>query len=214
MSFCVRSAVVLAAIAAFLPAALGAPPQRAKPPAVAYSEADILGRADAALDALARMSADFVQVGASGRSLSGRLYVSRPGKLRFEYLPPAPLEIVSDGTTVIIRDRKLKTRDTYPVGKTPLKFLLAEHVRLARDAKVTGVVQQEGSASVFVEDPSTTGGTSKIEIVFGLPAFSLQGWVVTDPQGYVTTVSLKNISPSVPEDPNLFSIDFSRPLSP
>ena len=44
------------------------------------------------------MIGDFVQIGPDGRKSEGKLYVQRPGKIRFEYAQPATMEIVSDGT--------------------------------------------------------------------------------------------------------------------
>ena len=58
----------------------------------------------------------------------GTLYVQRPGRLRFEYARPATLEIIADGTSVAVRDRKLATQDVYFIGQTPLKFLLKERI--------------------------------------------------------------------------------------
>ncbi len=33
-----------------------------------------------------------------GRRRTGKLYVLRPGKLRFDYNPPSQLEVVADGS--------------------------------------------------------------------------------------------------------------------
>ena len=50
-----------------------------------------------------------MQVGGNGRRAQGRLYLQKPGKPRFEYKPPATLEIVADGNSVVIRDSKVGT---------------------------------------------------------------------------------------------------------
>ena len=66
----------------------------------ALSEQATVAKANAALNSLSTMSADFSQVSGDGRRLTGLVYVQRPGKLRFEYNKPSTLEIVSDGSTV------------------------------------------------------------------------------------------------------------------
>ena len=57
--------------------------------------------------------------------------------MRFEYAPPATLEIVADGLSVAVHDRKTATKDIYFISQTPLKFLLLkDQVDLSRDVKI------------------------------------------------------------------------------
>jgi outer membrane lipoprotein-sorting protein len=189
----------------------GVTPARVQPAAaVATSPAAILDRVNASLNAMNVLQADFVQTGANGRRSEGRLYVVKPGRLRFEYDPPNPVEIVADGSKVAIRDRKLNTQDIYPIGQTPLKFLLKENVDIARDTKVVDVENGKDLVGVTIEDKSTFGGTSRVELRFDPRSYALKQWTVTDPQGYQTTVNLKNASATKPDDPFIFSIDYTR----
>ena len=79
-----------------------------------------------------------------GRQVSGVLYLQRPGKLRFEYNKPSTMEVVSDGSTVLVRDRKLNTSDPYPISQTPLKFLLSAKIDLVHDVSVKRVATEPG----------------------------------------------------------------------
>ncbi len=178
--------------------------------AVDLSPKAILDHVNASLNAMTVMTADFVQVSGNGRRSEGRLYVQKPGRLRFEYDPPNPVEIVADGSKVAIRDRKLNTQDVYPIGQTPLKFLLKDQVDITRDTKVVDVQPGRDLVSVTIEDRSTFGGTSRVEMRFDPRTYVLKQWTVTDPQGFETTVNLKNISPTKPDDPNIFSLDYMR----
>ena len=92
-------------------------------------------RANAWLDAARVMTADFVQIGPDGRRSEGQLSVVRPGHMRFEYTEPPRFEIVADGRSVAIVDKKLNTQDEYFIGQTPLKFLLSDHIDMARDTQ-------------------------------------------------------------------------------
>ena len=83
------------------------------------------------------MSGKFVQIGADGRRASGHFYMQKPGKVRFEYDPPSPIDIIADGSSVVVRDRRLATQDLYPLSQTPLRFLLADRIDLMRDTHVT-----------------------------------------------------------------------------
>jgi outer membrane lipoprotein-sorting protein len=165
-------------------------------------------KANAYFNNAATMVGDFVQVGADGRRSEGKLYVQRPGRLRFEYAQPASLEVVADGTKVAIRDRKLSTQDLYFIQQTPLKFLLKDKIDLAKDTKVLDVTNDPNNTTIIIEDGTTLGGTSKIRLMFDPATYQLKQWLVTDPQGYDTLVSLYNMDFKEKPDPSLFSINY------
>ena len=152
------------------------------------------------------MTADFVQIGADGRRSEGKLYVLKPGRLRFEYAQPATMEIIADGVSVAIRDRKLQTQQLYFVSQTPLKFLLKDELNLKKDVKIAGVSSDPKTTTITIEDSSTFGGTSTIKLNFDRQAFALQQWEVTDPQGYQTLVTLHNVDLKTVPDRSLFRI--------
>lgn len=165
---------------------------RTSAPASVEDAVELLNRYFNGLQAL---RADFVQVGGDGRRASGKLAIERPGRMRFAYDPPATLEIASDGRSVEVKDTRLGTRDVYSIGQTPLKFLVKDRIDLAKDAKVLGAASDKGLLSLRLEDRATLGGTSRITIEYDLGGNVLRGWRVVDPQGYLTTVILRNVGP-------------------
>jgi outer membrane lipoprotein-sorting protein len=172
-----------------------------------------IARANAYLNSVTTMIADFAQSGA-GRRFDGKLYIHRPGRLRFQYLPPATLQIIADGTSVAIQDRRIKPEpDIVLIGQTPLKFLLADKIDLARDTKVLDVSSDPQSVAIKIEDRATFGGTSRIKLIFDPVSFQLRQWVVDDPQGNQTLVSLSNVDTLTPPDPALFKINYERMLN-
>ena len=54
------------------------------------------------------------------------------------------------------------------------------------------------------------GGVSRIKLIFDQKNFALKQWVVKDPQGYETTVSLANLDFKTKPDPDLFKINMER----
>ena len=42
----------------------------------------------------------------------GPFLLQKPGKVRFDYAPPSPIEIISDGSSIAVRDRKLAPRSS------------------------------------------------------------------------------------------------------
>jgi outer membrane lipoprotein-sorting protein len=171
---------------------------------------EIIERVNAALNAVPYMSADFTQVGANGKRLTGVLSVLKPGRLRFDYDPPATVNIIADGNQVAITDRKLRTQDLYQIGQTPLKFILKPGLDLARDTAVTGIEREKDRLTINLEDKSTFGGTSKIALMFDPATLTLRQWVVTDPQGYETLIRLENIDTKTRPENDYFVINRLR----
>ena len=174
--------------------------------APATGEKPSVERINAYFNGINGLIADFVQTGPDGRRYNGKLYIQRPGKMKFEYSPPSPLEIISDGRTVAVRDRKANTQDNYLVGQTPLKFLLRDKIDVARDSKVISLNQAGADAVLLLEDRQTVGGTSRIRLTFDNGSMALKGWTVTDPQGYDTKVALSNLNMAARPNAALFVI--------
>lgn len=197
------------------PPALKVTPAAAPATATPKNEAPpSLDRINGYFNAMRGMQADFIQMAPDGRRFGGILYLLRPGRMRFEYHPPATLEVVSDGRSVAIRDRKLKTQDSYFIGQTPLKFLLQPKIDIAKDSKVTDLKRAGAEIVLMLEDRSTLGGTSRIRVVFDGESYALKEWTVTDPQGNDTRVTLSNLNLAALPDKGLFVIDEQKLIEP
>jgi outer membrane lipoprotein-sorting protein len=187
-------------------AAVGAPSAIA----LETDPATLLAQANGYFNGIATLTGTFVQIGPDGRRIGGKLTLAKPGRLRFDYDQPSPLEVVADGTSVAVRDRKLATQDLYFISQTPLKFLLREKIDLARDLSVTDVTNDPGGVRIMLEDRATLGGTSKIQLFFDNEVKTLSQWRITDPQGYQTTVQLSNLQKGKTVDAGLFFINYGR----
>jgi outer membrane lipoprotein-sorting protein len=170
----------------------------------------LVEKANGYLTAVQTLVGNFVQVGPDGSRTDGRFYLQKPGRIRFEYNPPSPIELIADGSSVVVRDRKLATQDVYPLSQTPLRFLLAERIDLLKDTSVVGAYADDTFVTVVIEEKQTFGGTHRVMMMFGARDNQLRQWTITDPQGYDTTVALYNTDASKKPDPTLFKIDYTR----
>src|SRR5262249_49575143 len=50
------------------------------------------------LSSVQTMVGNFVQVGPDGRRVEGTFAIQKPGKVRFQYKPPSPIDIIADGS--------------------------------------------------------------------------------------------------------------------
>jgi len=158
------------------------------------------------------MTGTFTQIDPDGVRRTGDFYMQKPGRVRFEYDPPSPMELISNGQSVAVRDRRLNTQDITPLGQTPLRFLLAERVDLANDSNVSGIFQDERFITVVMQHQVPMMGTYRLLVLFDAKTTALKQWIVTDPQGYDTQVTLNNVQVNKRPDPSLFVINFERML--
>jgi len=170
----------------------------------------LVDRINGYLSGMQVLSGKFVQVGPDGRRTQGDFFISKPGKVRFEYDDPSPIELIADGTSVVVRDRRLATQDVYPLSQTPLRFLLADKVDLTKDTHLLAVYADDVFITVVVEERNGIVGTSRLMIMFNASNMQLKQWTVTDPQGYDTTVAVYNLDTSRRPDPSLFRIDYTN----
>jgi outer membrane lipoprotein-sorting protein len=190
------------------------PDPRRNIPANLFATFDANQKAQAAkvssyLSSLQTLVGNFVQVGPDGSKTKGDFYIQKPGKVRFEYDDPSPIAIIADGSSLVVRDRKLATQDIYPLSQTPLRFLLSDRIDLLKDTNVVAVTSDEVYISVTIEEKQALIGTSRLMLMIGTKDGQLKQWTVTDPQGYDTTVAVYNLDANKKVDPGLFKIDFT-----
>lgn len=162
-----------------------------------------LAGASKALQSQSRLQGGFVQIGPDGSVAKGKFYLSRPGKIRFEYLPPAALLVVADGSTVAIQDNRLKTFNRAPLRSTPMYFFLKPNIDLAKDSKVVRVAKQSGTLAIAVKDKSGQSD-GVLTLLFDPSSYELRQWLIEDGAGGVTRVALNNVERVAKFEPSLF----------
>lgn len=164
------------------------------PAAIATSNAD-LAAVTAHLRATETMTADFIQTDRAGKTLTGKLSLKRPGKIRFQYQPGVPILIVGDGKSLYFIDYSVKQVSRWPIGNSPLGVLLDPSRDISRFAKAlpTGdprILLLEARDPRHAEYGVITMAFSRNA---AMPAgLKLEGWVMVDAQNNRTSVKLSN----------------------
>ena len=192
------AAVLLAILVTFV-----ALPARAE---LSQHDRETVQRVEAYLNSVRSLAADFVQIGPNGETAKGKVYLRRPGKLRFEYAPPSPLLLVADGRWLVLEDKELHHVDRWPVGDTPLAILIADRVNLGENVQVTEVKRAGGVLRVTVVDRKRPG-EGHLTMIFNETPLELRQWEVHDARGGVTHVSLHDPKVNVQLADNLFFYD-------
>ncbi len=158
------------------------------------------------LNGLTTVESDFTQVNGDGTVSTGRIFIQRPGRVRFEYAPPDKALVLASGGQVAIFDGKSnQPPEQYPLSKTPLNLILGANVDLTRAKMVVSHVADGTSTRVKAQDPGHPEyGT--IELVFTEGPVELRQWVITDDLGQQTTVILGAMTKGNSYQPSPFSI--------
>jgi outer membrane lipoprotein-sorting protein len=154
------------------------------------------------------LTGEFVQFGPRGEQTGGTFYISRPGKIRFNYEKPSPIRVVADGKSVVVNNKKLDTWDIYPLDKTPLKLLLSDKIDFSGDKLKS--VKEEADLTTLVMTDKKIFGNAKITMMFDPKSYELRQWTITDAQGLDTTVMIFNTREGVKFEPKMFDIDYIR----
>jgi outer membrane lipoprotein-sorting protein len=172
------------------------------------SQYPIVQKISTYLSSLQTLIGDFVQIGPDGSRTVGKFYIQKPGRVRFDYDPPSPIDVVADGTSVVVRDRNLSTQDAYLLSQTPLRYLLADQIDLAHDTNLVAFSQDNAFISLTIEERQLLVGTYRLVLMFNAKDLQLRQWTITDPQGYDTTVAVYNLDTAHKPDPAMFAITY------
>lgn len=177
-------------------------------------KASDLTQVNAYIRAVKTMTADFSQTDRAGQTLTGKLTLAQPGKIRFQYQKGVPLLVVSDGKALTMIDYEVRQVQRWPIGNSPLGALLDP----SRDLSKYGKVVDSGDPSILsvqVRDPKRPEfGT--ITLIFkrdpAAPAgLDLYGWVALDAQNNRTALRLTNQRYGVPVADSVFRWTDPRP---
>lgn len=178
------------------------PKPQAEP--AAFNRDDVIAKAAKALSGVRTAEGRFTQQDDTG-SASGKFYISRPGKVRFDYTSPEPMHIVSDGVSVSIEEPKRDAFDSVPLGSTQLSLFLRDDLDFNRDGNVVDVNASDASYFVALEDKSGEADGQMI-LEFSRSDFDLVGWRTVDGLGNQTFVSLTDVKTGTNLRPSLFVV--------
>lgn len=201
-----RTVRTLAALAAAALAAIFDPD-----PAGALSPADQrdVARIEAYLNSVRSLQASFVQVSSNGGSAEGKLYLRRPRRVRFDYSPPAAIQIYAQGYWLVYVDTELEEVSQVPLSETIAGLLVARKVRLSGDVTVDRIERSARLIRVHLYQTKQPQA-GRLILTFGAAPLRLRNWMVVDAQGVQTRVLLVKPSFNVFIRDSVFAFDASK----
>ena len=144
------------------------------------------------LNQFEKISAEFIQSSSIGSQESGKILISKPGKLRIEYKKNNKLIIIADGKWLHYFDTDLNEIQSIIIEKSPAWILLKKNINLKKDFNINKLENKSGKITLTLVDKNIES-IEKIELIFSANPIKLKKWVVTDNQEIETTVALLNI---------------------
>ncbi len=164
-------------------------------PAWALTQQDTqdIARVETYLNGIKTLKAHFLQIAPSGTASQGKLWLERPGRMRFAYDPPSPLLLVAGHGLVVYHNSDLDQTSNIPLNSTPLGILLQDDIKLSGDVTVTSVARDAGALALQVQRNGAAANQGTLTMLFADNPLELRGWVVRDAQGQETRIALDNL---------------------
>lgn len=174
-----------------------------KPTALDASE---IKRVENYLNNISTLTAEFLQVAPSGETSTGTFFLSRPGKLRWQYNPPTPILIVANGSLITYYDSELKEASYVSVNDSLAGFLTRKVIRFDGDVAISNSSKNAGLLRISVIQKGKKEEGQLTLICSEDPAI-LKKLEVVDASGQLTTITLTNLQYGTKLNKKLFELE-------
>ena len=145
-------------------------------------------------NAMTTAEAQFSQMTDEGETSTGRLFIRRPGRMRFEYDPPEKTLVVVGGGQVAVFDPKSRDEPLrFPLRHSPMNLVLEREVDLAQRNMVVAHFEAESQTAVTLQDPENPD-YGFIQLIFTDNPVQLRQWIVQDNSGGRTQIILDSLT--------------------
>ncbi len=151
------------------------------------------------------LKSDFIQRSQGGAAV-GRFYLSRPGKMRVEYINQPNVLIVVNGAILTYKDLELNEVSRLRTNTTPASLLTRKNISFsAKDVKIVEFKKDpEHIIVAIIKKNKPEAG--KFRLIFKREPFGFAKMEVEDDLGRKTSITLNNVSFPSYLDNDLFII--------
>ena len=133
----------------FITSAAGAQPVPAQP--FTQQQQELIKKIESYFNAIRTIKSKFYQTSDNGAAAQGNFYVLKPNKMRLEYDPPHPVEVIADGYYLIFHDKKLEQVTYLDLDDNPAAMILKENFSFEKEGlTITDFSTEPGLISVSV----------------------------------------------------------------
>ncbi len=195
------SAILLHLIAATTTATAASSPQIAP---------DVISDIEQYLSSLKTIAANFTQISPDGSMASGKFYLKRPHKMRWQYNPPTPILMVTRGGYLTYYDYELNQVSDIPLENTILGFLAQPKISFNNsDIIITDMYSEPGIITLTLAQKSAMEN-GNLSLEFADSPIQLRNIQVTDSNGQTTHITLTDARFNIPLDDAIFQFKDPR----
>lgn len=143
------------------------------------------------LNTMTNVVSDFIQISPDGDITNGKFYLSRPGKLRWQYEPPVKIVIVGNGNNLSYYDFELDQISHVNINSTLAGFLTRERIEFTGDVKIVDFTKESNVLSVKLALRKSPEEGS-LTLVLGDNPIVLRKIITSDINGKPTEVTFNN----------------------
>lgn len=163
-----------------------------------------IARIEDYLTGLTTLQADFTQIAPDGSVSNGIFYLKRPGKMRWQYKPPTPVLMISDGHVLTFYDSELEQVSYVPIDETLAGFLGREKISFEDDrVAMDEFTEADGMVRITIHQTERPDD-GKLMLEFSDSPLQLRNLVITDGTGQTTHVALSGAKFGLSLDAGLF----------
>lgn len=158
------------------------------------------------LNKITTLVSSFTQIDSESNVSQGTFYLSRPGKLRWEYYPPSPILIIAKGSLLTYYDSQLDQLSHIPLEDNLSGFLTRKVISFSdENIAIISYVKDEKEISITIAQKEKED-EGQLTLTFNSNSFELTKMMVLDAIGKETKVSFDTIVYDKPLDKELFSL--------
>ena len=155
------------------------------------------------LSGLSTIVSDFTQVAPDGSLSSGKFYLKRPGRMRWQYNPPTPILMIANGSEFVYYDYELEQVSYIPLDSALVGFLAQEKITFDGKVGITSFEEKDGVIRLgLAQHDKPSEGALMLE--FSDKPLLIRNLLVTDASGQKTSVALSDAKFGVGLEKDLF----------
>lgn len=156
------------------------------------------------LNSIKTAVAPFTQTSSEDGQSEGTFYLSRPGKLRWEYNPPTPILIIAKGSLLSYYDSELNQVSHISLDENLSGFLTRENISFnSKDIAILNFVKENGKVEITIAQANKED-EGQLTLKFSENDTTLLGMSVTDAIGKSTDIAFNTIVYDKTLDKKLF----------
>ncbi len=165
-----------------------------------------LGKIEGYLNSIQNLTARFLQETSEGNLAEGKLYLSRPGKMRVEYNGQQKVLIIVNGSVLTYTDIELDETSYLTTNSTPASFLTRANISFsAKDVEITDVKKTTDQIKISVMKKNRKEA-GEFSLIFSNNPLRFVKMEVKNELDQITSITFKDSDFSKPISNNLFVI--------